>query len=101
MASLSLPTPAEGRAPQPTAPATTGTEEGAVLVAGFGNPVAVDYAEYVGRQGGRCVADRMAEAPARVAAIVLFLPPRLTDRARRELDEALALARDRQAEFIG
>ena len=107
MASLSLPTPAEGRAPQPASPEAAPLPERALLVVGLGGPVAADYAAWAGARGQCPVvfasADvcRRADAPAGATDIVVFLGQRLSERARRALDDALALAGERGAKFGG
>jgi hypothetical protein len=75
--------------------AGSGPTEEVVVVAGFGNPVAADYAAYLSRRGGRrfvVVADvleRFASAESLieltqggVPTLVLFVGPRLSDRDR-------------------
>ncbi len=83
-----------------------------VLVAGFGDPAATDYAAYVRHQQDDCrmqMADlsdqsatctlRSAIGPAR--AIVLFLNPWLSERDRRALDYLLQCSGQWGTEFIG
>jgi hypothetical protein len=105
---------------------TCPTEEAVLLVASFGDPAAADYAAFACRRapaqvalvGDACTC-RHVEAPARlyplggppeftfrftssdrVAAAVVFLPPRLTDAHRAALDDLLALAAERRAESV-
>ena len=99
-----------------------------VLIAGFGNAVAADYAAFVcQRSQGNAVlvADekirRLVEAPVRslsmdellrpspdnwsehgqVTSLILFINSRLTARERRELDDVLGIARRWQTRFVG
>jgi hypothetical protein len=99
-----------------------------VLVVSFGDPAAADYATYACRRGDRnvtVVADegvrRRVEAPirscplenfsrgvppaatglGRAVSLILFMPPRLTARDRRALDDLLGLAGAWQTEFVG
>jgi hypothetical protein len=95
-----------------------------VVVVGFGNPVAADYAEFVGRNSRGdtvLVADeavrRLVEAPVRALSmgeflrsstyrrdepsLVLFIGSRLTGRERGELDDLLEAARRWQTRFVG
>jgi hypothetical protein len=79
---------------------------GVLLVAGFGNPVAADYASYAsgaGEQKVALVAGAFSAGPesAGAVALVVFLPSRLTGADRRALDTLLHLARERQSAFIG
>jgi hypothetical protein len=104
------------------------TREGVVLIAGFGNAVAVDFAAFVG-QGSRSDAvvggdesmRHLVEPPVRflsmdeclhsspdvwsehgrVDSLVLFINAHLTGRERRELDEILGAARRWQTRFVG
>jgi hypothetical protein len=77
-----------------------------LLVAGFGNPVAADYAAFACRRPGDPVAvvsDTLSEPAVRAdssAAAVLFLPPRLSDADRTTLDALLTLAAQRRAESV-
>jgi hypothetical protein len=97
MASLSSSTPVEPRA----APAQT-----VLLVAGFGDPVAVDYAAFACRRAGdsvAAVADTLSEFAAHAdasVAVVLFLPRRLSDANCATLDALLTLAAQRRAESV-
>jgi hypothetical protein len=102
--------------------------EGVLLIASFGDPVAADYAAYACRLGERNVAvvadaglRRRVQPPAlsypledssrgalqsatesgRVAALILFLNRRLTERDRRTIDHLLGLAGEWQTEFVG
>jgi hypothetical protein len=103
MASLSLPTPAEAPAPQPGEAGAAGPRDDVVLVAGFGSPVDVDYAAFARRQGGGRVTLTVARAGftglGRAGAVVIFLPPRLTDFERRALDDLLDGSSE--ARFVG
>jgi hypothetical protein len=108
MGSLSLPTPAEGRAPRPAHPEPAAPQERALLVVGRGGPVAADYAAWAGGKGQRPadVVDggenwRRADAPAEITDVVLFLGPRLGERDRQVVDDLLALAGERGAKFVG
>ena len=99
-----------------------------VLIASFGNAVAVDYAAFVS-QGSQVnaivVADekirRLVESPVRslsmdellrsspdnwsehgrMPSLILFINSRLTARERRELDDLLGIARRWQRGFVG
>ena len=104
------------------------TRADVVLIAGFGNAVAADYAAFVSQssQGDAVVvADekirRLVEPPVRslsmdeflrstpdlgsehgrVPSLVLFINSRLTARERRELDDLLGIARRSQTRFVG
>jgi hypothetical protein len=77
-----------------------------LLVAGFGNAVAADYAAFARGQADRnptLVADPALpdDVPPGPLAVVVFLPPRLTEPDRARLDALLALAVERQAHFVG
>src|SRR5262249_37421218 len=91
MASLSSPTPAEGGlSTLPSAAEASDPAEGAVVVAGFGDPVAADYAAHLGRHPvpfGQALEGR-------VSALVLFLGPGLADRTA--LDSLETFARERR-----
>jgi hypothetical protein len=89
MASLSLPIPLERR----TMPATGKV----LLVAGLGNPVALDYAAYVGRRfDGKVIVVGETEVgddpEVPVPALVVFVEPRLSERARTDLEAIVRLA---------
>jgi hypothetical protein len=85
-----------------------------LLVAGFGDPVILDYAAYVGSQATgdvTCWAADLSDPSVigklpvaggggRVGALVIFLGSRLTERDRRMLDEMLARVADWQTEFV-
>jgi hypothetical protein len=107
MVSPSLATPVEAGAPQAPAPGPAAAPAEVLLVAGLGNPAAADYADHLRRHGdGRCAVVTDADGPSaaehgRLAGVVLFLPRRLTARRRAALDEVLALAGRRRAEFVG
>jgi hypothetical protein len=112
MVSLSLDTPVE----KPEAPAATPNagrqQEEVLLVAGFGNPLAADYAAHVSEstrgsaeKGVRnlCGADGKKVPDTffgRVSSLVLFLPLRLTERERAAVDGIIKMADERQAEFV-
>src|SRR6516165_3031088 len=127
MRSRSLPIPAEERQSpgERTAIRAAGFD---VLVAGFADPAAADYAAYTCRRGDgqvAIVADaevrRRVEAPVRaysfddlaggemaaatdggaVASLILFLNSRLTRRDRRALDDLLRRARAWQTDLVG
>ena len=99
-----------------------------MLIAGFGNAVAADYAAFVSQSSQSdavVVADekirRLVEAPVRslsmdeflrstpdigsehgqVSSLILFINSRLTARERRELDDILRIARRWQTRFVG
>ncbi len=103
-------------------------QSGIVLIAGLGNPVAVDYAAFLSRHseaGAVVIADEMVrllvESPIRSVAIdevlrstspnggelgpadslILFIDARSTARQRREFDDIVAIAHRRQARFVG
>jgi hypothetical protein len=109
MASLSFATPVEEASPLPARPGVAAKTE-AVVVAGFGNPVAVDYLAYVQRRGDRIIAYPGGEGGAgqadktvgrdAVGAVFLFLPRRLTARNRPLLDEVLAFSDRQRARFV-
>jgi hypothetical protein len=108
MASLSLPTPVEGRAPRPAHTGPADPQERALLVVGLGGPVAADYAAWAGGKGQRPAGVvnggnnwRREDAPAVVTDIVLFMGPRLSERDRRVIDDVLALPGERGAKFVG
>src|SRR5262245_47481443 len=88
-----------------------GSREDVVLIAGLGNPVAADYAAYVGRSSrghALLVADEETRAPVEpparslapdeswrppsdvrgelgpASSLILFIPPRLTEEDRRK-----------------
>ncbi len=91
MASLSLPTPAD-----PTAdPAQT-----VLLIAGFGDPVAEDYADFVRRAGQPVVDGEDKSSFLSTSAVVVFLPRRLTNANRAAMDELLARSAERRAESL-
>jgi hypothetical protein len=98
-----------------------------VLIAGFGSPIAAEYAGFVSQQHARetiVIEDKktrsLVDAPVRSLAIeellrspqdhsrgqssasslVLFIGSRLTYSRRRELDELLEIARRRRTRFI-
>ena len=100
---------------------------GNVVVAAFGNPVAVDYAAFVVQRSPSdlvVVADdevgRLVEVPVRTVAIdafcrstaradsesgrmdslILFLGPRFTPRQRGQLDDLIAVARRCRTRFV-
>jgi hypothetical protein len=99
MASLSLPTPAEGRAPQPASPEAAAPPERALLVVGLGSPVAEDYAAWARARGERPLV--VSEAGASTGAdIVVFLGPRLSARDRQVVDDMLAPAGERGPKFV-
>jgi hypothetical protein len=70
-----------------------------VLVAGFGNPVAADYAAYVSRRG-RAVASLDRESQTPVTAVVLFLGSRLSDRDRAKLDALAQVVHEKRPELV-
>jgi FAD/FMN-containing dehydrogenase len=78
-----------------------------LAVAGFGDPVVADYADYATREGaGNMVilAEDAGSVPSekrgRVAALVLFLPRRLRARERQTLDAILDRAREGRTELV-
>jgi hypothetical protein len=100
----------------------------ALLVAGFGNAVAADYANYACNWGEGSVTvfagaqiSCQVQAPARaynlehfspsvlsgvaerggLAGLVIFLPSQLTDADRRTVDDLLDFARESQTAFVG
>lgn len=104
------------------------TREDVVLIAGFGNAVAVDFAVFIGQRSQSdavVVADetirRLVEPPARflsmdeclrsapeigsehgqVDSLIVFINTHLTRRERRELDDLLSVARRWQTRFVG
>src|SRR5262249_40946218 len=96
MASPFLTTLLEEKTPQPTNPREAEPKEDLLLVAGFGNPVAADYVAHLSRLGIRNVAIeqdvalRSTGEDNRIGTLVLFLPPGLSERDRRNLDDLLA-----------
>lgn len=100
MASLSLPTPAE--APAPPAPRPE-----VILVAGFRNPIAADYAAYIRQQKSYSIAIVTeaedfypVQAPAPISAVVLFLGRRMTGRDRRALVNLVDAAARGKASYV-
>src|SRR5262249_10913293 len=85
-----------------------GSKAEVLAVVSFGDPAAADYAAYVGQRGtvsGAVVAASPDELQAvaehgRVAALVLFLPPRLRDRDCQALDAIFRLALEWQTEVV-
>jgi hypothetical protein len=74
----------------------------------LGNSIAADYAAYVGREEASrvpVIADaescRRLDPGARVGSVIVFLNGKLTARARGTLDEALKVAGERGAKFVG
>ncbi len=100
MGSPSSPTLAEP--PAPVVPPRLG-----VLVVGFGDAVAADYADHVRRQDGRVrVADLSDPSAAPLGGgqtrdVVLFLKPRLTERDRQALSDLFRSAGEWGTEFVG
>src|SRR5262249_55775615 len=98
---------------EPRPPADRQARDSAVLVAGFGNPVAAAYAAHMGRQGtaGRESGVRLFSPLPRKAGgegeilspadVVLFLTSRLAEQDRRELDGLLTRIREQGASFVG
>src|SRR5262249_36639092 len=81
---------------------------GFVVVASFGDPVAVDYVADATQhrlaelsQRDATVKLRAGLDRARLEDIVLFLPPRLGAYERGALDALLALGKERRTNFIG
>lgn len=99
-----------------------------VLIAGFGDPVAADYAAYVragGRSGAVLLGDgqlrelagagagllRISDLPPadgerpigidRVTGLIVFITSQLTARNRRNLDQVLEIARRGHTRFVG
>lgn len=101
MASLSLPTAVERGSPSPALDDAT---PDAVWIAGFGNPVAADYAEYLRTAGG--VEVRVVDGGMRVAEhtgsshLVLFHKAKPTVNDRKALDDLLALAHHRDVKLV-
>jgi hypothetical protein len=95
MGNLSSPTPAEGR----TAPVTASlsTRKEVLLVAGFGDPAALDYAAHASAGRERDVVVYPAAGQGPVTSLVVFLGPGL---AGRDLDDLLGLAARSGTEFI-
>jgi hypothetical protein len=104
------------------------TREDTVLIAGFGNAVAVDFAAFIGQSSHSDVVvvageeiRRLVEAPVRflsmneclrstaeigseygqVDSLILFINSRLSRRERFELDEIVRVARQWQTRFVG
>jgi hypothetical protein len=99
MGNLSSPTPAEG-ASAPAAGLAVSAGAEVLLVAGFGDPTARDYAAHAAASGDNVVLYPSAERHGRVRSLVLFLGPRLTDRDRGTLDDLLRLAGESATELI-
>jgi hypothetical protein len=114
MASLSSPARAELRsAVLPPAAHSPRRAQEVVLVAGFGDSVAKDYADHVGRSDGETACRLVnllapssiaelheAAAAGRVPELVAFLPPRLTEQSRQALGDLFTLAAGSQLECI-
>jgi hypothetical protein len=114
MGNLFLPTLAEARAPNLTSQTARGPTEEALVVASFNDPVAVDYAEYTTQhQVAGCrlrIADltkgwatrelKSAVGSAGIAALVVFLKPRLSAAERLVLDQCLRFVSQRQPRFV-
>ena len=117
----------EGNASQVVETKDRAARTGTVLIASLGDPVAADYATYLGQQSRSAavvVADdrvrRLVEPPSRTVAIdaflrsapaterevgpmdslVLFVGRRLTAPERRDLDDMIAIARQRQPRLV-
>jgi hypothetical protein len=76
------------------------------LVAGFGNPVAADYLDYATRTGDQDAAMfsraalQVIASRGRIAALVLFVNPRLSEQDRSTVDDMLRLAGECDTEFV-
>jgi hypothetical protein len=109
MASLSSPTLVEQRGSPPSWPAATGpARHDVLLVADLGNPVAADYIRYVAGQKDRpqaviTEADLFQRAADHrpLNSVVLFLPPRWTDRDRVRLDSVFRIIAEQGIDFVG
>ncbi len=119
---LSRPEPEPGTVSPPIERTGRASRTGVVVIAGFGNPVAADYAAYVSQNSPRdfVVANdhvrRLMEPSVRSLSLdefsrstpdlgresrlVLFIPARLTKNICDELDEILGIARRSQARFV-
>src|SRR4051812_23640717 len=99
MASLSLPTPAEGAFREPLSPVSGERGAKTVLVVGCGDPAAADYTAFVRGRGGRTVEDAdVGDEP--VSSVVLFVGARLSRTDRKRLASLFALPALRTATFV-
>jgi hypothetical protein len=117
-----------GEVPQATGRAGCAARADTVLIAAFGNAIAVDLADHISRSsGGDAIVvgeeriRRLVDAPVRslspeeclrptpdlrgddggAASLILFIDRRLTVRERRALDDLLSSARRWQTRFVG
>lgn len=105
------PPPPSDRAAEAIEASRTRPEPGAsiredvVLVAGLRHPVAADLLAYLGRDPrGRALpiaGEEIRAATGPASGLIAFLPARLTDENRRELDALLRLARRCGVRFVG